>query len=124
MEENIKRVEHLIERCNQCKSNACITCDICWSEVQAIENLLKGYKELEEENKTLTDEYMIQKHLINADFLKDYIPISVIQNKLDKLEHEKFKRTQLGVFLLNNFENQRLLAQIEVLQELLQESEK
>ena len=67
---------------------------------------------------------MIQKHLINADFLKDYIPISVIQNKLDKLEHEKFKRTQLGVFLLNNFENQRLLAQIEVLQELLQESEK
>lgn len=51
--------------------------------------------------------------------LKNSIPISVIQNKIDELEHEKFKRTQLGVFLLKNFENQRLLAQLQVLQELL-----
>ena len=35
------------------------------------------------------------------------------------LEHEKSKRTQLGVFMLKNYENQRLLAQIEVLKEIL-----
>ena len=77
MEENIKRVEQLIERCKQCKSNACITCDICWSEVQAIENLLKGYKELEE--------YYEEQNEVNAKF----IPISVIQNKIKDLESYK-----------------------------------
>ena len=77
--------------------------------IEEAKAILKRYKELEEENiasketiniltnkiekvvdenKTLTDEYMIQKHLINADFLKDYISISVIQNK-KKEEREK-----------------------------------
>ena len=41
MEQDIKKIECLIERCNQCKLNACITCDICWSEVQSIENLIR-----------------------------------------------------------------------------------
>lgn len=48
MEKDIKRIENLIKRCNQCKLNECITCDICWSEVQAIENLLKRNKVLKE----------------------------------------------------------------------------
>lgn len=38
-EEDIKTIKNLIERCNECKLNACITCDICWSEVQAIEKM-------------------------------------------------------------------------------------
>lgn len=50
MEEEIKRIECLIERCKQCKLNACITCDICWSEVQAIENLMKEFKKAKIEN--------------------------------------------------------------------------
>ena len=101
-------------------------------EIQAIENLLKRYKELEEEemldkadieeifrlrkkcveleeeNKRLIDEYMIQKHLINADFLKDYVPISVIQNKLIEAEH-----------YVNNVDVTEGQAMYKVLQELL-----
>lgn len=50
MEEELKRIECLIERCKQCKLNACITCDICWSEVQAIENLIKEFKKAKIEN--------------------------------------------------------------------------
>lgn len=49
MEEELKRIECLIERCNQCKLNACITCDICWSEVKAIETVLNLVKKQQEE---------------------------------------------------------------------------
>lgn len=31
-EEEKNRIKHLIERCNECKLNACITCDICIKE--------------------------------------------------------------------------------------------
>lgn len=86
MEEDIKILEELKdvqERCIEHTPDSPFT--MLWKKQnQAIENLLKRYKELEEDNKTLTDEYMIQKHLINANFLKDYIPISVIQNKLEQ----------------------------------------
>ena len=112
MEEDIKRIECLIERCKQCKLNACITCDICWSEVQAIENIVKRYKELEEENKQLQafgDFYM----------KNDYIPISVIQNKKDKLKEvldfvktdkSEFSKGQASVLerIIKMFENEIL----------------
>ena len=52
-DEDIKRIECLIEKCKQCKLNACITCDICWSEVQAIENLLNRLKTAERMNDVL-----------------------------------------------------------------------
>lgn len=47
MEEDIKKIEQIIERCDQCKFHECINCEICWNEVQAIKRLVKGYKELE-----------------------------------------------------------------------------
>lgn len=70
MEEELKRVECLIERCNQCKLNACISCDICWSEVQAIKELLEQYKHIKRINSDLQGE---QEQLYD---------------KLDKLEEE------------------------------------
>ena len=51
----------------------------------------------------------------------DVIPKSKIRDKIKELEHEKSKRTQLGVFMLKNYENQRLLAQMGVLKEILGE---
>lgn len=54
-DEDIKRIECLIEKCKQCKLNACITCDICWSEVQAIENLLSRLKTAERMNDVLAE---------------------------------------------------------------------
>ena len=83
MEEDIKRIEYLIERCNECKTNACITCDICWSEVQAIKELLERYKHIKRTNSDLQCE---QEQLYD---------------KLDKLEEENnaykiLLRKQLG----------------------------
>lgn len=51
-----------------------------WHEL--FENILDLYNKEKEKNKELTDEYMIQKHLINSDFLKDYISKDKIKEKL------------------------------------------
>lgn len=83
MEEDKKRIENLIERCKQCKLNACITCDICWSEVQAIEKLVEDnnnlkaaalknddlYKEVCNKNKELEEENeKLKKHFLCETF--------------------------------------------------------
>ena len=117
MEEDIKILEEYLEEARD--ENSFTDCEGLFEDkfFISLDKLLKRYKELEEENKT----YIAQ---LNGAFNRGFIPISVIQNKIDELEHEKFKRTQLGVFLLKNFENQRLLAQLQVLQELLEERNK
>ena len=61
IDKDIKRIECLIEKCKQCKLNACITCDICWSEVQAIENLLSRLKTVERMNDVLADK--VYRHI-------------------------------------------------------------
>lgn len=40
-------------------------------------------EELKEENKKLTDEYLVQRDLINPDFLKDYINKDKIKAKIE-----------------------------------------
>ena len=62
MEEDIKRIECLIERCNQCKLNACITCDISWSEIQAIDKLYNSNEK--QQNRILE----LEKALIEEDY--------------------------------------------------------
>lgn len=58
-------------------------------EIQAIENVLNRIKELEEENKKLTYDYLIQKDLINAEFLSDYVGKNKIR---EKIKYYKEKR--------------------------------
>lgn len=48
-----------------------------------------------EKNKQLTDEYMIQKHLINAEFLDDYIPKSKVEVVIEGLK-EGIKRDMIN----------------------------
>ena len=145
MEEDIKILEEFInnyksvqEKYKDDEIQAEIERSCYFEEVpaQALENLIKRYKELEEENiasketiniltnkiekvvdenKTLTDEYMIQKHLINADFLKDYISISVIQDKIDELYNKGEN------YIFNEKNNAVRLGKIQVLQDLLEE---
>ena len=85
---------------------------------------------LREENKALTDEYMIQKHIINADFLKDYIPISVIQNKIMNLNLEieklqiEYEKEVVNAYKQVNLGKQTMLSEkVKLLQELLEERE-
>lgn len=45
MEEDLKR---LIKKCDECKLNECINCEISYSDIQTIKHLIKAYKELKE----------------------------------------------------------------------------
>lgn len=76
--EEKERIKHLIERCNECKLNACITCDICWSEVQAIDELYNLIEKQQAEIETLKQ--IISK--TSVQFINDTIEIDK-KNKED-----------------------------------------
>ena len=133
MEEDIKIVESLIEEFKKDDrvifNNVGLRKEI---EFKAIKNLLKRYKELEEENNRKNIEpviinnkmYFIDNELYKdllKDIKTDYIPISVIQNKIEELDKEKLKYdNDLRIYTLRNtFDFQK-----EVLQELLEERNK
>ena len=69
----------------------------CLEGQEAIETLLTAYEKEKEKNKELTDEYLVQRDLINPDFLKDYIHKDKIKAKIeevDKQEKEVLKGTK------------------------------
>lgn len=92
--------------------------------MEAIENLLKRYKELEEDNKELRKYYASRKEVedlketiacLHESSKEMFIPISVIQNKIKEIE---FTSSQInGDYFMNNYK-------LEVLQELLEERNK
>ena len=71
--------------------------------------------EEKEKNKELTDEYMIQKHLINTDFLKDYIHKDKIMQKAE--EYKEMLKTLNKAEDINTIKaiNERLIAFQEIL---------
>lgn len=71
--------------CLHCESGEPSYCEKCYQELIGIN------AKLQEENKTLTDEYMIQKHLINANFLDDYIPKSKAREKIIEIKNKPVK---------------------------------
>jgi hypothetical protein len=84
MEEDIKILEEYIEP----RLKNLYNCEFGYEvirgkELQAIENLLKRYKELEEINGTLSSAINI-----SVAHNKESIPISVIQNTLDDIDRE------------------------------------
>ena len=127
MEEDIKILEKIMKRWN-----------FGTREIEAIENLIKGYREIEkyrigwcnkgEECERLKNKLLdtmkgtkIIKEKTPQYIKENYIPKSKIKEKIEELEHEKFKRTYLGFFPKNNCENRILLAKIQVLQELIED---
>lgn len=82
--------------------------------------LAKLYQKEKEKNKELTDEYLIQRNLINAEFLNEnYISKDKIKAKIEELEKEKSKYT--GYKGLEISRTGLINAQKLVLQELLEE---
>ena len=95
--------------------------------IQAQNNLIKAYKELEEDNKQLKTRRIIGSiYDVKIEDLKDvlspyYIPKSVIKEKIDKKQKqlELLKKELQG--RQTNFVNKNIITgQIQVLQELLE----
>ena len=121
-DEDIKILETQIQACKECKFATCEQCEISWTEVQALQNLIARYKELEEDIKYVSEEkwkadetvIFLTERLENA--LKDRIPKSKVQEKIEELKKEKKAPITIQWEMEDMIE-----AKIQVLQELLED---
>ena len=140
MEEDIKTIENIIDTLKfhiEYENYEENILDECKRDIKALENLLKRYKELEEELESEkfyhnADKEFIQKYhdeaselntkCINLETqLSNSIPISVIQNKIDEII-ENANNTRISLFKYDKSEV--LYFAKDVLQELLEERNK
>lgn len=54
--EDIQKAEQLIKKCDECKINECINCEISWTEIVSTRRLIEDYKRVSEENEQLRTE--------------------------------------------------------------------
>jgi hypothetical protein len=113
MEEDIKKIEQLIARCDNCNLKECTECGIVWNDVQSIENLIKGYKEKEERNIYLVNERKKLEELLYVSN-ENYIEKSVIKDKLEELEKE---RQKIESSPYDKWDLYKVIGKIEVLEE-------
>lgn len=71
--DDIKSLEKIVERCEDCKFAACENCEINWTEVQLIKKIIKENKELKEGQKEILDK--IEKRI---EWFKDAIKHDVV----------------------------------------------
>lgn len=64
MEEEIKELQKLINRCEECWLKECINCEINWTQVQAIKKIVSAYKE---DQRVIDDmaEYMLNEKYVS-----------------------------------------------------------
>lgn len=81
MEEDLKKIEYFLDLVDETIDENIEVEEIEIKELrQAIENLIKGYKALEKENKTLKG---FTSSIFNDTLEKDYIPKSKVREVLD-----------------------------------------
>ena len=132
MEEDLKK---LIKKCDECKLNECINCEISYSDIQTIKHLIQEYKnlkvieeshrnengelrervkQLEEENERLKGKIDVcnwQEKSCRDIIDEKYIPVSLVKEKIEELEENGY---------WNYLEKRDLETTIEILQELLE----
>jgi hypothetical protein len=92
---DIQEVDKLIKKCDECKLNECINCEISWTEVVSIKKITDEYKKILKMNEVLLKE---NKELKNIELKSKggAIKISLegvlsLENKIKQLEKEKKK---------------------------------
>ena len=81
MEQDIKILERMLKI-----EKECLHYDVSQDEIRAIEHLIKAYKELEEENKTLKN---VVSEIFNSEDVTDtYIPVSLVEEKIEELNKQ------------------------------------
>lgn len=132
MEENIKILEGYLDRNTQLFEDYGGNAIIQDKEIQALENIIKEYRELEEElerqreintiinKQNLNDNYerALEKTMtkfLNENIENDYIPKSKLQEKKEELETKKKK------YGFASLESNILLNEIRLLNELMED---
>lgn len=120
MKKDIEILERIINRCRECKFAACETCEIVWNEVKALENLIKRYKELEENKEKLKEdnEAMFREQAYLEEKIRNSILKSKIEEKIKDLESKKDIKDNT-TYTFKELEE----VVIQVLQELLESEE-
>ena len=92
---DIQEVDKLIKKCDECKLNECINCEISWTEVVSIKKITDEYKKILKMNEVLLKE---NKELKNIELKSKggAIKISLegvlsLENKIKQLEKENEK---------------------------------
>ena len=104
MEQDIKNLQEIINLCNEELDNKDenVTAVLDLTDLLSLRNLIKAYKELEEENKTLNErnQYLVkyraklEKELYESN--KNYIPVSLVEEKIEEL-NKKEKELQNSI---------------------------
>ena len=131
-EEDIKKLNSLIEGCKECKFAACEQCEINWTEVQAIEHILAE----READKKKIDELEKENHKIlenGLDVIKDSIAKQTVRDKIKELKNNLkyiacnedcskcFNQEGKALYRESNFIFCFAYHQIKALQELLED---
>ncbi len=86
---NIEIIKALKERAKEMLAdnyNRKIGDEEIYTIICELENFYTAYEKEKEKNKELTDEYLIQRDLINPEFMKDYISKDKIKAKIEEIE--------------------------------------
>ena len=133
MEEDIKILENYLHTLKKFSGEEIIKSDeiikfIEYKEIKAIENLIKGCRELEGKYNKLFDKYNdrvteiieLEEAMkrLHDDYRDDYIPTSKIKEKIEELELE---RNKFGNCKIEFYENELIDRDIRLLQELMED---
>lgn len=120
MEQDIKNLQEIINLCNEELDNEDenVTAVLDLVDLKSLRNLIKAYKELEEENRIFALEGSRVSLKIHID--KNYIPVSLVEEKIEELkeEIEQLRIERNVTYDSGIYRNQ---IKIDILQELLEE---
>ena len=78
---DIQKEDKLIKKCDECKLNECINCEISWTEVVSIKKITDEYKKVLKMNEVLLKE--------NEELKSDNLEYQRIQDIFDKRTYRK-----------------------------------
>ena len=80
---DIQEVDKLIKKCDECKLNECINCEISWTEVVSIKKITDEYKKILKMNEVLLKE---NKELKNK----------IMEKELEIIGKEEYTKASMG----------------------------
>lgn len=100
IEEDILKSEKLIKKCDECKLNECINCEISWTEIDLIRRIVDNYKRVLKENEELKNAVNIvnkeKSDWIRAyqeekdkqfELLRSSIPVKEVKDKIEEYKN-------------------------------------